>query len=112
MLSSATVQAAYRQARGVLSGSTTTVRIEGQEYQGTRVALELTDEAEASAAFEEAESGVRLDISELKKPYPKTGDQIQVKEPDSDDWKDRRVVATRFDHAGGTVLAGYGERYG
>ena len=111
-LTKALVQSSFRAARSVFAGAQTQVRIKGKTYTGLRVSLELLDDPEGIGALQEADSAVRLDVSDFKKPYPKAGDNIDVKEADSTDWKARRIGPVRYDQTGGTVILTYGERFG
>ena len=111
-LSTSVVQAAFRSMRSTLTGATVNVRIKGKVYSGVRSFLTLSDDPANAVEFQDAEGAVRLDLSEFKKPYPKADDPIDVKEPDSTNYKLRRIIAPRYDQAGGTVLLTYGERDG
>ena len=102
----------FRAARAVLACSTVSVRHNGRTYSGVRSSVEYSDQPGGMGALQGAEGAVRLDVSELRKPYPKAGDVISIKEPDSDEWKERRVILPRYDQGGGTVRLDYGERDG
>ena len=108
------IEELFKAARIELSGATVGVRHNGNTYSGVRSSVEFSDQPGAMGALQGAEGAVRLLVSELKehKPLPKSGDIISIKEQDSDEWKERRIIMPRYDQVGATVRLDYGERDG
>ena len=111
-LTKALIEQQFTAARTIMSGAAALVRHNGNEYTGLRSSVEFSDEPGSMGALQGADGAVRLLVSDLRKPYPEPGDIISVKEQDSDEWKERRVIMPRYDQTGATVRLDYGERHG
>ena len=111
-LTKALIEAQFTAARTMMSGANALVRHSGNEYTGLRSSVEFSDQPGSMGALQGAEGAVRLLVSDMTLPYPEAGDLITVKEPDSDSWKERRVIMPRYDQTGATVRLDYGERHG
>lgn len=111
-LTKASAEAKFKAARTLLSGSNVTVRHEGREYVGVMGSLEYSDQPGSMVGLQGAQGAVRLLVSELKKPYPESGNIIDVKEAGGTEWEERRVLTPRYDQVHATVRIDYGERDG
>jgi len=121
-LTTAVVQSAFKAARSALPAATVKVRHQdsGAVYSGVRSSLDNSQTVSSMGAIQGATSGaiagaigaVRLLVSEFIKPYPKSGDIIEIDDQDDGDQITRVILAVQYDQARATVRLDYGAKYG
>ena len=97
--------------RGVLVCATVEMRQGELTYSGSGGTIEQRRETDENGQIWITEGYVRLIISELPERLPKSGDKVQVKGADGNDWITRILTIVRKDEAKATLYCGYGERY-
>jgi len=110
-ITKATVESMFTAARSAFSGASVVIRHGGREYTGTRLPTDKAEMVDESGAMFTVTGGARFLVSEFAPVWPKAGDQINVKSPESGDWLTFVVVSTRLDEMQATILLTYGERY-
>lgn len=110
-LTKSALQGLFAQARIVFEGANVEVRHNSRKYTGTRLPYEKGEVVDEVGAMFTIQGGVRLLTSEFIGSWPKAGDTIDVKPPDSNNWLTYVVVSTRLDEMEATMLLTYGERY-
>lgn len=67
----------------------------------------------AALVMIEGELGyLRLNVSEVKKPYPEMGDEIQIKDELTGKWELFTCLDVSPQHAGATIKISYGVKHG
>jgi len=84
----------------------------GTVYVGTRLTLQEEQELHHGVSHQSVVGAVRLDVSELRIPYPKAGDLIEIKETAKGEFEKRLVVQVSFDDLRALMRLDYGEEYG
>jgi hypothetical protein len=109
-LSASYVSGRVNAMRGILTGTTVTMRHESWEYSGTRQPHQQGEVVDESGAMFSVTGGLRLIVSELAPAWPKAGDLMEVRIGETD-WQTFIIIAARLDEAEASMLITYGERY-
>jgi hypothetical protein len=87
-------------------------RHNGREYTFPASSSEVTYDGAGFVMFEGAMGAIRLKVSELQKPYPKPGDDIEVKDVLSGDWETFSALDVTPQNNGATLRINYGKNHG
>ena len=109
-LSKALVESSFTAARSAFSGSLVQVRFQGSTYNGVKASVEFSEDPSSIASLQGASGAVRLLVSDLRNVVIDTGNVIEIKEPPSDKFVNRRVIMPRYDQTGATVRIDYEEK--
>ena len=88
------------------------VRHNGKAYTCPAAATTATVDPQGFALFESARGSVRLKVSELKRPYPVNGDDIQVKSTLDTNYETFTCIDVSPQNNGETLRINYGLKYG
>lgn len=110
-LTTESIAAAVASVRASLPCATITMRYREREYSGIGGTIEQTRYTDEGGNIYQTSGYVRLIVSELPDSLPKSGDKIQVKDANGDEWATRILTIVRKDEACATLRCEYGERY-
>ena len=105
------IESAFRAGRTALSGATVQMRHDSKVYSGVGGTVQELDQFDLAGNTRPVEGTIRVLVSELGKPWPKTGDTIEIKNTETNTWDSWLVYNTRPDQAKATMWIEYGERY-
>lgn len=88
------------------------VRHSGRSYTCPASSTEATYDGNGFVMFEGATGAIRLKVSELQKPYPKTGDDIEIKDVLNGDWETFTALDVSPQNNGATLRINYGKNHG
>ena len=111
MLTTSHIQNVLAGIRTTLPCATVTMRFDDREYTGIGGTIEQEQYTDENGSTFETTGFVRLIVSELPDRLPKSGDQVQVKDADNEEWITRILTIVRKDEAGAGIRCEYGERY-
>tara|TARA_R110002126_G_scaffold92879_3_gene220243 strand:- start:1869 stop:2195 length:327 start_codon:yes stop_codon:yes gene_type:complete len=88
------------------------VRHKGKSYTCPASSTTATLDPQGYALFESAKGAIRLKVSELKKPYPVNGDDIDVQNVTDTNYETYTCVDVSAQNNGETLRINYGLKYG
>jgi hypothetical protein len=106
-----TIQSMFASARNAFAGANVTIRHNGRTYTGTRLPFEKGETVDEMGAIFTITGGVRLLTSEFAPVWPKPGDQIDVRDTETNRWLTYTIISGRLDEMEATMLMQFGERY-
>ena len=83
----------------------------GRDYTGLRAVLQSGEDLSHRGVLSTASGGIRQNVADLKEPFPKLGDEIQLPEQNADRQVTRSITALRYDQIGAMVMIEYGAQY-
>ena len=88
------------------------VRHNGKSYTCPATKTTASVDAQGFVLFEGAHGSIRLKVSELKKPYPVNGDQIDIKDTLGSSYEQFTCIDVSPQNNGETLHVNYGLKYG
>lgn len=88
------------------------VRHNGKAYTCPAAATTASIDAQGFVLFEGARGSIRLKVSELKKPYPENGDDLDIKSVLGSNYEEFTCIDVSPQNNGETLRINYGLKYG